>query len=114
MFEGASSFNNDLSSWDVNRGPTSSPTVTFLPIEGSTCSDTCGSKRELMNNNNIKDHILKYIDEGKMKNVHCLNTSKVTNMNYLLNGYYNSIFQSFNTDLSCWDTSSVTIMEVSK
>jgi len=58
MFEGASLFNNDLSSWVSSLGPTSSPTVTFIPIEGSTCSDTCGSKRELVNNNNIQVHVL--------------------------------------------------------
>ena len=113
MFEGASLFNNDLSSWVSSLGPTSSPTVTFIPIEGSTCSDTCGSKRELVNNNNIQGKILKYMDEGNMKNIYCLDTSKMTNMNWLLNGYYNTIFQSFNTDLSCWNESSVTSMDVS-
>ena len=71
----------------VSRGPTSSPTVTFLPIEGSTCSDTCGSERELMSNNNIKEKLLNYYDEGKMKKIHCLDTSKITNMNFLLNDF---------------------------
>merc|ERR1712238_498117 len=37
-------------------------------------------------------------------------TSKVTNMNSLVSGYSNTMFQSFNTDLSCWDVSSVTDM----
>jgi len=97
----------------VSRGPTSSPTVTFLPIEGSTCSDTCGSERELVNNDNIQERILEYSDEGKMKKIHCLDTSKITNMDYVLSGSYNTRFQSFSTDLSCWDVSSVTAMTVS-
>ena len=101
----------------LSSSPTSSPTITFLPIEGSTCSDTCGSERELMNNNNIQKRILEYIDEGKMKNIHCLDTSKITNMNYLLSGNSNYggdvRFQSFNNDLSCWNVSSVTNMRVS-
>merc|ERR1712238_583814 len=63
---------------------TSPPTVTFLPIEGSTCSDTCGAERELVNNDNIQERILEYYDEGKMKKIHCLNTSNITKMNYLL------------------------------
>ena len=137
-----------LLSSTVSRGPTSSPTVTFLPIEGSTCSDTCGSERELVDNNHIKDKILQYIDEGKMKKIHCLDTSKITNMKYLLNTnngdndtyyggddtyyggndayyggddtyyggddtYYGGKFESFNTDINCWDVSSVTSMFVS-
>ena len=60
----------------VSQGPTvsptvsSSPTVTFLPIEGSSCSDTCGSERELMNNNNkIQKQIVKYIKESDSKNL---------------------------------------------
>merc|ERR1712161_50189 len=99
----------------VSRGPTSSPTVTFLPIEGSTCSDTCGAERELVNNKNIQERILEYYDEGKMKKIHCLNTSNITKMNYLLSSYDNFggdvRFRFFNTDLSCWNVSSVTRME---
>jgi len=99
----------------VSRGPTSSPTVTFLPIEGSTCSDTCGAERELVNNDNIQERILEYSDEGKMKKIHCLNTSNITKMNYLLSSYDNFggdvRFRFFNTDLSCWNVSSVTRME---
>merc|ERR1712161_151198 len=99
----------------VSRGPTSSPTVTFLPIEGSTCSDTCGAERELVNNDNIQERILEYYDEGKMKKIHCLNTSNITKMNYLLSSYDNFggdvRFRFFNTDLSCWNVSSVTRME---
>merc|ERR1712238_426310 len=77
---------------------------------GSTCSDTCGSERELVNNDNIQERILEYSDEGKMKKIHCLNTSKITKMNYLLSYYGDIRFQSFNADLSCWDVSSVTDM----
>ena len=39
-----------------------------------------------MDNNNIKGQILKNIDVGKMKNIHCLDTSKITNMNSLFIG----------------------------
>ena len=66
-----------------------------------------------MNNNNILEKILHYYDEGKMKNIHCLNTSKITNMNGLLSSDSDYGFRSFNTDLSCWDVSSVTNMSVS-
>ena len=95
--------------------PTSSPIVT-LPIEGSTCFDTCGSERELVNNDNVKGQLLKYNEEGKKKKIHCLDTSNITNMKYLLSGDENNgdaIFQSFNMDLNCWDVSSVTSMHVS-
>ena len=70
-----------------------------------------------MNSNNIQKRILEYIDEGKMKNIHCLDTSKITNMDSLLSGNSNYggdvRFQSFNNDLSCWNVSSVTSMDVS-
>ena len=65
----------------VSRGPTSSPTVTFLPIEGSTCSDTCGSERELVNNDNIQERILNYYVEGKMKKIHFCYFGGVQTMN---------------------------------
>ena len=68
------------------------------------------------NNNKIQKQIVKYIKKGKMKKIHCLNTSKITNMDNLLSGdgnYGDKRFRSFNTDLSCWDVSSVTNMEVS-
>ena len=91
-----------------NSEPILSPSLSF-----STCSDTCGSERELVDNNNIKGQIVKYIDEGKMKNIDCLDTSNITNMNYLLYGYSDNRFRSFNEDLSCWDVSSVTSMDVS-
>jgi len=97
----------------VSLVPTSPPTITFLSIEGSTCSDTCGAERELVMNSNVKGQVLKYFNEGKMKKIHCLDTSKITNMDNLLSGYYNNRFQSFSTDLSCWDVSSVTDMTVS-
>ena len=69
-----------------------------------------------MNNNNIQERILEYNDKGKMKDIHCLDTSKITDMNYLLKGnsnYGDIRFRSFNTDLSCWNVSSVTNMYVS-
>ena len=97
----------------LSSSPTLSSTVTFPPIEGSRCSDTCGSERELVDNSNMKGQIIKYIDVGKMKEIDCLDTSKITNMNYLLNGYSDNRFRSFNTDLSCRVVSSVTSMNVS-
>ena len=52
-----------------------------------------------------------------MKKIYCLDTSKISNMASLLNGDKYSggdtIFQSFNIDLSCWNVSSVTDMAVS-
>jgi len=95
---------------------TSPPTITFLSIEGSTCSDTCGAERELVMNSNVKERVLKYFNEGKMKKIHCLDTSKITNMDNLLSGNINNgdvRLKSFSTDLSCWDVSSVTNMYVS-
>merc|ERR1712238_343814 len=62
----------------------------------------------------IQERILEYYDEGKMKKIHCLNTSNITKMNYLLSSYDNFggdvRFRFFNTDLSCWNVSSVTRM----
>jgi len=90
---------------------TTSP-VTFLSTEGSTCSDTCGAERELVNNDNIQERILNYSNEGQKKKIRCLDTSKITNMDFLFSGesYYGFTSKDFNVDLSCWDVSSVTSM----
>ena len=95
---------------NVSLVPTSPPTITFLSTEGSTCSDTCGAERELVNNDNVKEHILKYSNEGQKNKIRCLDTSKITNMDELLK----LVRSDFNADLSCWDVSSVTSMSVSK
>ena len=83
--------------------------------EGTLCSDTCGAERELVNDDNVRERILKYSNEGytfiQKKKIHCLDTSKITKMDYVLAG--DSQFQSISTDLSCWDVSSVTSMSVS-
>ena len=67
-------------------------------------------------NSNVNERVLKYFNEGKMKKIHCLDTSKITKMEHLLSGnwlYSDVRFKSFNTDLSCWNVSSVTNMDVS-
>ena len=89
--------------------------INFFPqIEGSTCYEACGSKRKIVNDTNIKEQVLKYIDNGKEKEIKCLETSDITNMDELLNGYSDDggdeRFQSFNMDLSCWNVSKVTNM----
>ena len=81
-------------------------------IEGSTCTDYCGSSgREKVNGDNIQNVVKKYLDEGDEKSINCLDTSTVTDMNRLLSGYGDERFRSFNTDLSCWDVSKVTDMD---
>ena len=88
---------------------------TISYIEGSTCNEYCGSEREIVNDNNIKEEIIKYIDQGEEKKIKCLDTSNITNMQGLLSGSIyvggDERFKSFNTDLSCWDVSKVTDME---
>ena len=88
--------------------------INFFPqIEGSTCYEACGSKRKKVYDTNIKDQLLKYIDNGKEKKIKCLETSDITNMDELLNGdsyFGDERFQSFNMDLSCWNVSKVTNM----
>ena len=79
---------------------------TLSQIEGLTCIDQCSSGREKVNDDNIKDMVIMYIDQGDERVIECLDTSIITDMSYLLS----STFQSFNTDLSCWDVSKVTNM----
>ena len=83
---------------------------TVSQIEGLTCIDYCGSGREKVNGDNIQDVVKKYIDKGDEKAINCLDTSIITDMNKLLS-FGDKRFQSFNTDLSCWDVSKVTDMD---
>ena len=92
---------------------TASP-VTFISTEGSTCSDTCGAKRKLVHDDNIKGRIENYGNKGQKKKIRCLDTSKITNMKYLFSWSSDFDFSDFNADLSCWNVSSVTVMTVSK
>ena len=77
-------------------------------IDGSTCSD-----RELVNNEDIKEKITNYSNEGQMEKIRCLDTSEITNMGYLFEDDYYGSSTDFNADLSCWNISSVTSMKVS-
>merc|ERR1719491_1133002 len=91
------------------------PFIVISQIEGRPmCSDYCGSEREKVDDNNIQEKVLKYIDQGEEKAIKCLDTSNITNMYGLLSGYKNTggdeRFKSFNADLSCWDVSKVTNM----
>ena len=90
------------------------PFIIISQIEGSTCNEYCGSERETVNDTDIKEKVLKYIDQGEEKAIKCLDTSNITNMYSLLNGNPSyggdERFQSFNTDLNCWDVSKVTDM----
>ena len=87
------------------------PFITISYIEGSTCNEYCGSEREIVNDNNIKEEIIKYIDQGEQKKIECLDTTDITNMYGLLSVLGgDERFRSFNTDLSCWDVSKVTDM----
>ena len=97
--------------------PTGSPTrsLTANPtgrqIEGSTCTDYCGSGREIVEGDNIKDVVKKYFEKGDEKSITCLDTSTITDMTWVLSGNGDERFQSsFNTNLSCWDVSKVTDM----
>ena len=92
------------------------PFIIISQIEGSTCNKYCGSERETVNDTDIQEKVLKYIDQGEEKAIKCLDTSNITNMRKLLTGYPDGNdgderFRSFNTDLSCWDVSKVTVME---
>merc|ERR1719491_906507 len=92
------------------------PFIVISQIEGRPmCSDYCGSEREKVDDNNIQEKVLKYIDQGEEKAIKCLDTSNITNMQGLLSGSIyvggDERFRSFNTDLSCWDVSKVADMK---
>ena len=80
-------------------------------ITNSSCDDLCGSDRVVVNDDNIKDKVVNTIGTGQ---INCFDTSKVTNMESMFDGWYNDIFEDFNEDISCWDTSGVTTMSVSR
>ena len=91
------------------------PFIVISQIEGSTCIEHCGSERETVNDIDIQEKLLKYIEQGEEKAIKCLDTSNITNLYGLLNGSIyvggDDRFRSFNTDISCWDVSKVTDME---
>ena len=76
-----------------------------LPVSKSSCEVNCESV-VVVNNANIKNKVKEYIGsrEGYLN---CFNTSSVTDMIVL---FYQK--NNFNGDISCWDVSSVTVMEV--
>ena len=66
------------------------PFIIISQIEGSTCNEYCGSERETVNDTDIQEKVLKYIDQGEEKAIKCLDTSNITNMHSLLRGSTNN------------------------
>ena len=84
----------------------------IFPIVQSSCDDICGSDIIVVDNSNIREivGILFLVKQGQAFN--CFDTSKVTDMSSLFGVNYHDKLEFFNEDISCWDTSSVTTMEV--
>ena len=124
LFYNANQFGQKLCEWNIGEGtevsdmfweskctvaecvecPTSSPsTLTPAP---TTTPPPC-SKKSLVLTNDNKSNILSDNSSDETI-VGCFDTSQVTNMDSFLKGR-----DTFNADLSSWDVSSVTSMQVS-
>ena len=69
----------------------------------SSCDD-CAGIGEIVNDSTIKNKVSSYVSNAQA--MKCLITDSVTNMDKLFQ------FSLFQGDLSCWNTASVTTMEV--
>ena len=72
-----------------------------------SCEELCASKVIKVDNTDIRNIVTDAIDKGEVNTLRCLDTSTVDKMEYL---FYKKT--SFNADLSCWNVSAVTNMEV--
>ena len=79
-----------------------SPLSSFM-----SCEKLCASKVIKVDNTTIKNIVTDAIDKGEVNTLRCLDTSTVDNMEKL---FYHK--KSFNADLSCWNVSAVTNMNV--
>ena len=86
----------------------------LLSIAHSSCDDLCGLDRIVVDDDNVLEKVVENFSNGQGQKINCFDTTKVTDMNSLFNGYNNEIFKDFNKDISCWDTSDVTNMSVSR
>ena len=86
----------------------------LLSIAHSSCDDLCGVERIVVDDEIFFEKVVDNISIGQGHMINCFNTKKVTDMNDLFNRYNNEIFKDFNEDISCWDTSGVTNMNVSR
>ena len=84
----------------------------LLSIAHSSCDDLCGLDRIVVDDDNVLEKVVENFSNGQGQKINCFDTTKVTDMNSLFNGYNNEIFEDFNEDISCWDTSSVIDMQV--
>ena len=84
----------------------------LLSIAHSPCDDLCGLDRIVVDDDNVLEKVVESFSNGQGQKINCFDTTKVTDMNSLFNGYNNEIFEDFNEDISCWDTSSVIDMQV--
>ena len=86
----------------------------LLSIAHSSCDDLCGLDRIVVDDDNVLEKVVENFNNGQGQKINCFDTTKVTDMKSLFNGYNNEIFKDFNKDISCWDTSDVTNMSVSR
>ena len=106
MFNKAIKFNSQICNWNLDGKYTTEMFTGSLCSIASciTCSQSPCPDSVVLNDNNAND---KLTDNSVNKEViRCFDTSKVTNMKQLFQN------TGINADLSSWDVSSVTTMDV--
>ena len=96
MFFGATSFNGDISAWDVSGVDVMDSMFCFTNFNGDISEWDTSAVTEMQS---------MFANSSFDQDISNWNTSNVTDMSYM---FYNS---NFNGDISEWDTSSVTTME---
>ena len=86
----------------------------IFPIAQSSCDDICGSDIIVVDNSKIREKVRNLFREKQGQAFNCFDTSKVTDMYSLFGVNYYDNLEYFNEDMSCWDPSTVTTMEVSR
>ena len=83
--------------------------------QGSKYAEACVAERFTVTDSDVAETLLSFITTGaetKEESIGCLDTSKITNMESLFDVDNNDIFEYFDEEISCWDTSGVTTMFV--
>ena len=106
MFYGSTKFNSQIYNWYLDgKVITEMFTGSLCSIASCiTCSQSPCSDSVVLNDNNAKKKLLDNFLNKEV--IRCFDTSKVTNMKQLFQD------TGINVDLSSWDVSSITTMDV--